>query len=149
VVVEAPRQKEKVMKDTALWTLAGGAFPPVDVSTANPIEAVHDRYGPPYGPCGFVRVEGGASLTDLAVSGDLVSGGIVRSVVAALRNAGEAWRSLSATPGADGWFAVSPRTLTLVDVAASAPHGLLLAEGLARVEGLETSVEVVDGSAPV
>jgi hypothetical protein len=137
------------MKDTTLWTLAVGTFPPVDVSSGNPIEAVHDQYGPPYGPCGFAGIDGGARVTHLAVAGHLVSGGMVTSVVAGLRRAGEAWRSLSASPGADGWFEVSPPTVTLADVAASAPHGLLLAEGLARMEGLQWVAEVVDGSASV
>ncbi|MGY1777104.1 hypothetical protein ACI8AV_14690 [Geodermatophilus sp. SYSU D00804] len=120
------------LTERTLWALAAAGYPAVPV---HDYDAVHRTFGPAFGPWRPVVVgrEGGP-VTVLAAGGNT-------DPLAALAAVAEEWRALCDRP-AQVPLAPCPEHPAAGDVARSAPQGLLLRHGLARLDGHAGDVDV-------
>ncbi|MGY1737005.1 hypothetical protein [Geodermatophilus sp. SYSU D00684] len=120
------------LTERTLWALAAAAYPAVSL---HDYDAVHRTFGPAFGPWRPVVVgRDGGPVTVLAAGG-------TTDPLAALAAVAEEWRVLVDRPGLMD-LAPCPEHPAAGDVARSAPQGLLLRHGLARLGGHAGDVDV-------
>ena len=118
-----------------LWALAAAQYPELD---AHDYEAVYRTLGSAFGPWRPAAVSAAGGTPEVL----LAAGGVVDDVPTARAAVAEGWRRLvSDYRGADR-VPVIPERPTAGDVAARAPHGLLVRHGLARLAGTGHGVDV-------
>ncbi|MPQ98147.1 hypothetical protein GB931_09480 [Modestobacter sp. I12A-02628] len=121
------------LTERTLWALAAADYP---VVSAQDFNAVYRTFGPAFGPWRPVVVgQEGGHRTVLAAGGNT-------DAVTAMTAVAQEWRALCDPPSSQVALAPCPENPAAGDVARNAPQGLLLRQGLARLDGWIDRIDV-------